>query len=200
MIFKIDDNFIKETEAITKTYNKGDVVINEGIISPYFLYLINGEISVFNYTQEGKEFLQHKVQENHFFGEPAILLDLPFPGTVEVTQGSAQILKIGREKFLEHMRNNPERMLEFCQSIAAKAVQKSCTLKNLVFLNPEDRILKQLQEYKKERRVEDKEITILMTRREISSRTGLRVETVIRTVKNMEKRGKLKIKAGKIIF
>ena len=32
-----------------------------------------------------QEFLQHKVKEKHFFGEPAVLLEKPFPGNVEVT-------------------------------------------------------------------------------------------------------------------
>lgn len=38
----------------------------------FFYYLIEGELSVYNFTPEGKEFLQHKVKEKHF------LVNLPY--------------------------------------------------------------------------------------------------------------------------
>ena len=69
----------------------------------FFYYLIEGELSVYNFTPEGKEFLQHKVKEKHFFGEPAVLLKKPFPGNVEVTSEFAEILKIKRENFLQYL-------------------------------------------------------------------------------------------------
>ena len=200
MVFEIDEDLIRKTDAIKKTYHKGDVIVQEGFLSPYFFYLLNGEVSVFNYTEDGKEFLQHKILENHFFGEPAVLLEQPFPGTVEVTHGSAEILKVERSRFLEYLYNHPDQMMEFCKSVSDKAVVKSKGLKNLVFLKPEERILKQLQEYKRQHQTETEPVTILLTRREISSMTGLRVETVIRAVKKMEKNGQLKIKNGKIII
>ena len=41
---------------------------------------------------------------------------------------------------------------------------------------------------------------IKLTRKEISHSTGLRIETVIRTIKKMEKEGKLEIINGKIFI
>jgi CRP-like cAMP-binding protein len=43
-------------------------------------------------------------------------------------------------------------------------------------------------------------IIIPFTRQQLADMTGLRVETVIRTVKKMEKDGKLKIEGHKIRF
>lgn len=197
MFLDITENFIKETNAEIKKHEKNSLIINEGSSSLYFYYLLEGELSVYNLTPEGKEFLQHKVRENNFFGEPAVLLEKPFPGTVEVTSEFAKILRIKRENFLQYLKNNPDWSLEFTKSIAEKSIIKSNSLKNIVFLNPEDRIIKQLNDYKEGK---DEKIIIELTRKELSNMTGLRIETIIRTIKKMEKEGKLQIINGKVFY
>lgn len=197
MNFEINDQFIFDTQADIKKYSKGCIIANEGSKSLYFYYLINGELSVYNFTPEGKEFLQHKVKEKNFFGEPAVLLEKPFPGNVEVTSDFAEILKIKRENFLQYLKNNPDWCLEFTKSIAEKSIIKSNSLKNIVFLNPEDRIIKQFNDYKEGA---EQKMVIELTRKELSNMTGLRIETIIRTIKKMEKEGKLEIKNGKVVY
>lgn len=197
MIFEINPQFILDTQADIKKYSKGSIIANEGSKSLYFYYLIDGELSVYNFTPEGKEFLQHKVKEKNFFGEPAVLLEKPFPGNVEVTSEFAEILKIKRENFLQYLKNNPDWCLEFTKSIAEKSIIKSNSLKNIVFLNPEDRIIKQFNDYKEGA---EQKMVIELTRKELSNMTGLRIETIIRTIKKMEKEGKLEIKNGKVVY
>lgn len=197
MIFEINPQFILDTQADIKKYSKGSIIANEGSKSLYFYYLIDGELSVYNFTPEGKEFLQHKVKEKNFFGEPAVLLEKPFPGNVEVTSDFAEILKIKRENFLQYLKNNPDWCLEFTKSIAEKSIIKSNSLKNIVFLNPEDRIIKQFNDYKEGA---EQKMVIELTRKELSNMTGLRIETIIRTIKKMEKEGKLEIKNGKVVY
>ena len=197
MIFEINPQFILDTQADIKKYSKGCIIANEGSKSLYFYYLIDEELSVYNFTPEGKEFLQHKVKEKNFFGEPAVLLEKPFPGNVEVTSEFAEILKIKRENFLQYLKNNPDWCIEFTKSIAEKSIIKSNSLKNIVFLNPEDRIIKQFNDYKEG--IEQK-MVIDLTRKELSNMTGLRIETIIRTIKKMEKEGKLEIKNGKVVY
>lgn len=197
MNFEINDQFIFDTQAEIKKYGKGSLIANEGNKSLYFYYLIEGELSVYNFTPEGKEFLQHKVKEKNFFGEPAVLLEKPFPGNVEVTSEFAEILKIKRDNFLNYLRNNPDWCIEFTKSIAEKSIIKSNSLKNIVFLNPEDRIIKQFNDYKEGT---EQKMVIDLTRKELSNMTGLRIETIIRTIKKMEKEGKLEIKNGKVFY
>lgn len=197
MFFEIDQKFISDTHADIRNYTKGSVIINENHISHYFYYLISGELYVYNLTPEGKEFLQHKVKDKHFFGEPAVLLEMPFPGNVEVASENAEVLIINRENFLEYLKNNPEWCIEFAKSIATKSIRKSNSLKNIVFLNPEERIIKQFNDFKEGN---NNKMTINLTRKELSYMTGLRIETIIRTIKKMEKEGKLKIVKGKVVF
>lgn len=196
----IDDLLIKETGGILKTYHKNDIIIEEGKISEKFFYLSDGELMVFNFTEEGKEFLQHKVIPGQFFGEPAVLLGRDFPGNVKVVSEKASVYIFPKNSFEKFLMDHPDRLLDFTKSIAEKSIRKSTTLKNIVFQCPEERILNQLKEYKKEKGKEDEKIIIGLTRKEISNMTGLRIETIIRTVKKMENAGKLEIKSGKIFF
>lgn len=201
MAFQFDDETIKATKAEVKRHNKGDMIMTEGDTSQYFFYLKEGELDVFNFTEEGKEFLQHKVQPGNFFGEPAVLLQQPFPGNVEVYSEKAEIVRIKREDFIQFALLHPQKFLEFTCSVAQKSLRKSLSLKNIVFLNPEERVFQQILDYKKEKgKSKDEKIFIHLTRKELSNMTGLRIETIIRTVKKMEKEGKLEIISGKIFI
>lgn len=200
MGFVLEDDFLKLTNAEVKRYYKGDVILTEGDRSQYFLYLKEGELSVFNFSEKGKELLQHKVKEGRFFADPAILLDQPVPANVQVCSEKVEIVKVQRDRLIEYLKDHPEKLFEFTISMAKKTVQKSLLLKQIVLYNPEDRILQQLHDFKKEHSCEKERTMINFTRKEISHMTGLRIETVIRAVKKMEKEGKLEIVNGKIFF
>lgn len=200
MGFIIDENFYQESGAMEKVYSKGEKIINEGDNAFYFFYLLEGELTVFNYSEDGKEFIQHKILPNNFFGEPAVLLEKKFPGTVEVQSEKSTILKIENKKFISYLLNHPTQNLEFTKSIARKAIGKTNNLKNLIFLNPEDQLMQILVEFKDKYGVEGEKVMINMTRQELANLTGLRIETVIRTIKKMESAKKLTIIKGKIYF
>ena len=200
MGFLLEQDLLDATKAEFKRYYKGDIILKEGDRSQYFLYLKEGELAVFNFTEKGKELLQHKVIKGRFFADPAILLDLPVPGNVEVCSEKAEIVKILRENLIEYLKAHPEKLFEFTISIAKKTVKKSVLLKQIVLFNPEDRILHHLHDFKKENCCEEKRTMINFTRKDLSHMTGLRIETVIRAIKKMEKEGKLEIVNGKIFI
>lgn len=200
MKFVIDDQFLNESQALTKVYHKGETIIEEGSKALFFYYLKEGDLSVFNYGEDGKEFIQHQIQKNSFFGEPAVLLERPFPGSVEVTSAEATVFKIERKNFLDYLMRHPEQMLEFTKSMAQKSIIKTTNIRNLIFLNPEDRLLRHFSDLKKAQGTSNEDFLIDMTRQDLANLTGLRIETVIRTIKKMERDGKLIIKKGKIYF
>ena len=200
MSFIIDQEFSFNTNAELKKYKKDELIQSEGNYSQCFYYLVKGELSVFHFTEEGKEFLQHKVFDQSFFGEPAVLLGKPFPGNVVVTSECAEVYKINKDDFLNYLKQKPDLLIEFTKSIAEKSIRKSNSIKNIVFLNPENRIFSQLCDYKKQKSCGEEKILINITRKELSNMTGLRTETIIRTVKKMERDGKLEIRNGKIYF
>ncbi len=199
MAFLIDDCIEDAALCEEKRYRKGDLILKEGECADCFYYLQQGELFVFNLTRDGKEFLQHRVSAGSFFAEPAVLLQKPFPGHVEVYSETARVFRLNRALFLEYLKKRPDQMLFFTMSVAEKSLRKSLSMKNLVVLNPEEQIYNHLMEYKKEQ-IGDAEgkTKVELTRKDLSLMTGLRIETVIRTVKKMERSGRLDIVKGKI--
>lgn len=197
MKINLKEGFIEETNAVEKIHTKNDELIQQESKSYYFYYLLEGEVCVYNIADEGKIFMHHKVFENNFFGEPAVILDIPFPGYVSVTSETARVLKIPREKLIEYLKKHPDWSFEFLGSVAEKSMRKSKLLRSVIFLNPEERILMHFKEFK---RGATEKMQIDLTRKELSTMTGLRVETVIRAIKKMEKEGKLEIIKGKVYY
>lgn len=200
MKFLLEDDLLKQTKAEFKKYYKGDIIFSEGECSQFFHYLKNGELSVSNLTEKGKELLQHKVKAGSFFAEPAVLLGVGFPGNVEVCTEKAEIIKIPRDNFIIYLKENPEVLFNFTLSVANKSIKKSQLLKQIVLFNPEDRITQQLEDFKREMGQPGEKVLIQLTRKDLAHMTGLRIETVIRTIKKMEKEQKLEIVSGKIIY
>ena len=66
--------------------------------------------------------------------------------------------------------------------------------------SPERRLIKLLDYLRSHNQNTDTEYLIDLSRQQLGDLTGLRVETVIRTIKHLEKKGQLKIRDGKVIL
>jgi CRP-like cAMP-binding protein len=97
------------------------------------------------------------------------------------------------------LKKYPETSLAVTQSLARRLYYKSVMAPEISSQDPEKRILT-LIDYMKEHQSIDltKDFLVPLTRQQLADLTGLRVETVIRTVKQLEKREQLKIIAGKV--
>ena len=182
-------------------YRKKDILFREEEKSQYLYYLLEGEVRIHNTDSEGKEFLIEKVMSNHFLGEPPFLLEERYPATAMVISETAEIFKFTRDQFKDFMIGNPELLMEFTCSIAQKAFNKTQKMKSIVHQNPQERILNFLKNYKHSLGLCPNEKAIInVTRKEMANSTGLVIETVIRTVKKMEKEGKVELVNHKIFY
>ncbi len=99
------------------------------------------------------------------------------------------------------MLDNPEILFEFTNEIDKKAYDKTLRLKSIVHQCPHERILNFLNLHKRTIGLEPSEKTIIdVTRKEIANSTGLAIETVIRTVKKMEREQKIQLINHKIYY
>ena len=182
-------------------YDKKDILFHEDEIAKYLYYLLEGEVQIHNIDSEGKEFLITKVTEHEFLGEPPFLLEQRYPATAIVMSETAEIYKFGMDEFNTFMIKNPELLIEFTKKIAKKAYEKTQKIKSIVHQNPQERILNFMKNYKRNLgKSKKKKVMIDVTRKEIANSTGLVIETVIRTVKKMEKEGKIELVNHKIMF
>ncbi len=183
------------------TYKKKDVLFRENETAVCLYYLMDGEIKIYNTDSEGKEFLITKVTDHQFLGEPPFLLNEKYPATANIASDTALIYKFSQESFRKFLEDNPDYQFKFLKEIAQKAYDKTIKLKSIVHQNPCERIIAFLRTHKKSTGIKEDEKTIIdVTRKELANSTGLAIETVIRTVKKMEREQKIELINHKIYF
>jgi CRP/FNR family transcriptional regulator len=83
---------------------------------------------------------------------------------------------------------------------AKRIYGKATTAREIINNTPESRIMGFLNDFKKKNNREGEKIEIPYTRQEIANYTGLRVETVIRTLTKMKTKKVVQIIERKLIY
>jgi CRP/FNR family transcriptional regulator len=185
--------------GITKKYKKGEHIFYEGDEAMNYYQIIQGTVKVFNTNADGREYTQAEFKEGFSFGEPLLFIDEKYPSDAVATE-DAVIIKIVKEKYLQILNEYPYLQLDLIHVFAQRLYNKSTTAREIVNNNPETRILAFLSSFKKKMNATNESIEIPFTRQEIANFTGLRVETVIRTLAKMKSKNKVKIVERKLIY
>lgn len=194
----IDPEQLKAKGAVQRHYQKNDIVFFEHDQPAFYYQIIEGSVKMFNSNVEGKQFIQAVFTSGSSFGEPPLFINEKYPSTAIVTENSL-ILRMPKEDFLEFMLRQPEFQMKLIQLLSRRLYNKSITAKEIINNNPESRILAFLDAYKK-KCDETEKMIIPYTRQTIADFTGLRIETVIRTLSKMKEEHKIDIVNRKVIF
>lgn len=195
----IENDILLTWGAVAKKYKKGEFIFYEGEVPHFYYQLIDGKVKIFNINEDGKEYTQGDFTKGESFGEPPIFVDEPYPSTAVTTEDSI-ILKITKEKYIELLDEYPNLQKKIIKQFARRIYDKSVTAREIINNAPETRVLSFLNSYKKRYGYNNTEIKIPYTRQEIANFTGLRVETVIRTLNKMKNENKVKIVNRKLIY
>ncbi|MBW7674153.1 helix-turn-helix domain-containing protein [Chryseobacterium chendengshani] len=91
--------------------------------------------------------------------------------------------------------------LDINKFLSERLYQKFLMMQNNLSLQPEVRLVGMMKYLKSYSNFQDQySFEISLTRKQLASLTGLRIETVIRTIKKMEKEDILRLENGKIFF
>lgn len=181
--------------ATFKEYQKGELIFSEKEYPNYYFQVVSGSIKMFNTNDEGKEFTQGYFLRGQSFGEPPLLIDERYPASA-IAFHHTEIVRIPKLKFLQILEEHPRIQKDFLILMARRIHNKATTSKDIINQKADFRIKAFLDSYKKS---DEKEL-IPFTRQEIANFTGLRVETVIRTIKNMAKKNQLDVIEHKIYY
>ncbi len=197
---QIDVDVLFTWGAVAKKYHREEIIFYEEDLALFYYQVVEGSVKMFCTNEDGKEFTQGIFEKGCSFGEPPLFIDEIYPSTAVATQDSV-VIKISKDKFLTIIQEYPEINRSIMQLLALRVYRKSLTNKHIVNQKPEHRINAFLMDYKKQNSVSCSEkIQIPYTRQEIADFTGLRVETVIRTLSQMKKNDKVEINNHKLFF
>lgn len=190
----ISTELLEKYGAIQKSYTKATSIFNEGKLPTHYYQILSGEVKMNNYNDDGREFIQGIFYKNQSFGEPPLFLNQKYPASAVVVE-DAEILCVSKENFMKLLNENPAISIKIIENLAQRLYYKSVMAAEISTHEPEHRVLRLIDyaianfNFKKD----SNGFLINFTRQQIGDLSGLRVETVIRAIKSLEKKGELKI-------
>lgn len=194
----IDVDILYKFGGEQKKCKKNEIIFVEGQYPLHYYQILEGKVKMNNYSEDGKEFIQNIFSSGQSFGEPPLFIDEPYPANaVAITK--AKLIQLPKASFDLMLETYPKVSIDVNRSLAHRLYYKSIMAPEISSQDSEKRLMT-LFDYLKahQGKSEDEVFLIPMTRQQLADLTGLRVETVIRTVKLLEKRGLVQIKDRKI--
>ncbi|WP_262147501.1 Crp/Fnr family transcriptional regulator [Chryseobacterium foetidum] len=184
--------------ATEETYKRGETIFDEGDTPKNYYQITEGRIKLNHYNDEGKELILAILDKGLSVCELLLFIDKTYPVNA-ITFEKCTVLKLPKKAFNLLLDENPDAAADIRRFLSERLYYKYIMLENNSALSPEKRIKGTLEYHKSFSDNKDKySYEIPLTRQQIAALTALRVETVIRTVKRLEKENYLKIIDRKI--
>lgn len=196
----INEDLLLTWGATYKKIEAGELIFKEGTSCSFYYQLVSGSVRWINVDDEGREFIQYLVHPGESFGELPLFDGEPYAATAIADKDSI-ILRLHRSSFIQLLRENPDIHFAFSALLSQRIRFKIFILKEMVHHCPEHRITALLDYFKNAKQnFCTKCNQVMLTRKQLADLTGLRIETVIRTMRSMHDTGKLKIEKGKVYY
>ena len=194
----LDTSLYSSYGASIKFYESGECVFAEGTACTHYHELVSGKVRWTNIHEDGREFIHNIILPGESFGELPLFDDQPYAASA-IADMPCEIVRLPKFQFLKCLSENHDVHLKFTRLFASRLRFKFQISKEMAQFDPEHRICSLLS-YLRENtaNVCQQCFVVKLTRQEIANMTGLRVETVIRTLKLMATDNKVFISKGKV--
>jgi CRP/FNR family transcriptional regulator, cyclic AMP receptor protein len=176
---------------LVNSYYKNQVIFQEGEAGDALFIVLKGKVKICLYDEEGREYILDVISKDGFFGELALIDELPRSANATVME-SAELLIIRRPDFLRLLIENPTIAVEILKILSRRLRVADERIRWLAFLNVEGRILKYLLEIGTKSGAKVKDYVIIEkgpTQIEIANSCGCSRETVSRMIASLIKKG-----------
>jgi CRP-like cAMP-binding protein len=196
----IDINILLAWGAVYKKMGRGEVIFSEGSECSYYNQLVSGIVKWVNIDDDGKEYIQTMIEPGECFGELPLFDDGLYAASA-IAEEEVVLIRLRKNTFLQLIKEHNEIHFAFTKLLAKRVRFKFLLLKSIAYHAPEVRISTLLSYLKKEHKNFCANCNQLkLTRQQIADMTGLRVETVIRSMRNMHDKGDIVIERGKVFY
>jgi CRP-like cAMP-binding protein len=177
---QIDVDTLLAYGAIPKIYKKGDVIFLQGNDPRYFYQINVGIVKLISIANDTKEYIQGVFENGNSFGEPPLMLSKPYPASAYAITETVTY-RLSKDKFLHLIEDHPIYFKKLFYLFTNRLYFKSLAANILVNNSPEEKLIAFFEKIKAEFKLTENGM-VPYTRQQIADFTGLRVETVIRTL------------------
>jgi CRP/FNR family transcriptional regulator, cyclic AMP receptor protein len=196
----IDINLLLAKGASYKSLIPDEVLFAEGDPCEFYYQIVRGQIRWVNFNKEEDEYLQTLVEKGESIGELP-LFDGGVYAATAIANRASQVLRLPKEAFHELLIQQPQIHFSFSKLLTQRLRFKFFLLKEIANNNPE-KIISSLLTYLHDKKdhVCSTCSQVMLTRKQIAEMTGLRVETVIRVMRNLNEKGIIQIHHRKAYY
>jgi CRP/FNR family transcriptional regulator, cyclic AMP receptor protein len=195
----IDEEVLNQYNAKIVTFEKEQLIFFQGAEALNYYQVRIGEVKMAHYNSEGQEFIQGIFEPNSSFGEPALFGEFPYPCGAVATKYT-EIFKLPKTQFFKLLEENFIIHKKFNCELSKRLRYKGMILNEISSYPPAHRIQTILKYMRVRMGINSDVFEVPYTRQQLADMTGLRVETVIKTIKKLEADNFLKIKNRKVIL
>jgi CRP-like cAMP-binding protein len=188
--------------VVSKDYPKDALVFGQQEPGDALFIIASGRVKVVLYGESGKEITLSFFRQGDFFGEMALLDDMPRSANVLTTEDST-LLILKREAFKRHLEENPATAVNVLAELSKRLRKADEIIGNLALLDVYGRVARVLMDLadKEGEPVEDGiVIRKRPTQQDIASMVSTSRETVSRALNEFQKRGLLEMDGKKVIL
>jgi CRP/FNR family cyclic AMP-dependent transcriptional regulator len=181
--------------AVTRSYPKQAIIVNEGDESDSLYLIISGRVKVYLSDESGKELILAIKGPGQYFGE-MVLDEQPRSASV-MTLEPAQFAIVSRADFRAFLLKHAEVALQLIQNLIRVARGLNQNVRSLAMLDVYGRVARILLELAVER---DGKMVIpdKLTQKDIAARVGASREMINRILRDLTTGGYVSIEDGRI--
>lgn len=196
----INEDLLLEYGAQHVSFDVNQEIFQEGQHARFYYQITKGTVELTNYNDSGKEFTQNIIMKGQCFGESVLFTEKTYPMSA-VAKSFCKVLKLSKTAFMGLLLQHPEVSFNIFKCLGERLYYKSIMLFSISSSDPTHQ-LRTVMEYFRQYNSSDSRnsVPIPLSRKQLAGLTGLRIETVIRTIKKMEKQRILRIERGRIYY
>lgn len=175
--------------AHVRTVDKGQAIFYEGDPCTAFYMVLEGEVKVYKVLESGRELILDLFRPGEAFGEVALVDGSDLPANAVAMEDSS-IFTLGRRDYLHLLERHPEVARSIIRDLTLRMHALRRRVEVLGEMGVESRIAQLLQIYARQVGREDAQgmlIPLRLSRNEVASLVGARIETVIRIMSRWQK-------------
>lgn len=196
----IPDEVWRRHGATLVRLSRGEMLFEQGAMAASFYQVQRGKVKMVSTTEQGREFVQGMFTDGQSLGEPPFFAEGAYPASAVAVEPST-VWCCPRARFLALLAEHPDIHLALTRALSERLIYKSMMLAEIAVEEAEHRLATLIEYFRSTQAPNpDEPYRVPLTRQQLADMTGLRVETVVRTVKAMEQKGLLRIEDGKVIW
>lgn len=181
--------------TVSRSYPKDSIILFEGEQAEALYVVLSGRVKVVYVSEDGREVILGTRDKGDFFGETALLDELPNPAHVIAMQDT-ELLVLRREEFRRCLGDMLGMSLGLLRALSRRLRSQDDTIRGLVLLDVRGRVARLILDLAE--RNDGSAVPKGITHNLIAQMVGASRETVSRTLRELTTEGLLEVTGRRI--